>query len=229
MQMRAANLQAQTAAKTQFYESVQRFEQWLIDFRTTPPSFNDADACEINICRISVGFGSRHHCRRCGITVCDDHSKSRRFIHVFGFSESRVRTCETCSDGLDSGAELMESLRRFNAVEPSRVHAEWTLQAERLGITAGAVTQHVAELLAQQETLDQLHSELAQLSKSIHRIKSTARLSKLGFSSELSPPSYWSSAPAAFKQIDVTADLGQTIQVYRPTYQRSADLCVCRR
>ena len=61
MQMRAANLQAQAAAKTQFHESVQRFEQWLIDFRTTPPSFNDADACEI--CRVSVGFGSRHHCR----------------------------------------------------------------------------------------------------------------------------------------------------------------------
>lgn len=52
-------------------------------------------------CDQKFGFGHihrRHHCRMCGRTVCDKHSKSRLDIRAWDLKE--VRVCDPCAQGL---------------------------------------------------------------------------------------------------------------------------------
>jgi pimeloyl-ACP methyl ester carboxylesterase len=65
----------------------------------TPPAFVEASQC--HVCSQKFGITLfRHHCRHCGKSCCDDHSRSRRRILRFGLV-SPVRVCDRCAICLD--------------------------------------------------------------------------------------------------------------------------------
>lgn len=65
----------------------------------TPPSFLETNSCYI--CSRVFNFSClRHHCRYCGQSVCDSHSRSRRPIYRYGMV-TPVRVCYNCRNLID--------------------------------------------------------------------------------------------------------------------------------
>jgi hypothetical protein len=65
-----------------------------VSFR--PPWQPDAAALSCNRCQKAFGvFTWRHHCRNCGLAVCDDCSKQRTKIANLGYDEEQ-RVCDVC-------------------------------------------------------------------------------------------------------------------------------------
>ncbi|XP_043811259.1 hepatocyte growth factor-regulated tyrosine kinase substrate isoform X2 [Manihot esculenta] len=59
-----------------------------------PPPFQEADRCDVCKCSFST-FRRRHHCRRCGRTLCHEHSSNQMALPQFGIFSS-VRVCADC-------------------------------------------------------------------------------------------------------------------------------------
>ncbi|KAF2285090.1 hypothetical protein GH714_037827 [Hevea brasiliensis] len=67
-----------------------------------PPHFQEADRCDVCKCSFST-FRRRHHCRRCGRTLCHEHSSNQMALPQFGIHSS-VRVCADCfNDSTRSG------------------------------------------------------------------------------------------------------------------------------
>ncbi|KAK6147522.1 hypothetical protein DH2020_018434 [Rehmannia glutinosa] len=63
-----------------------------------PPPFQEASRCDVCKCSFST-FRRRHHCRRCGRTLCAEHSSDQMALPQFGIHSS-VRVCADCfNDG----------------------------------------------------------------------------------------------------------------------------------
>ncbi|XP_042408574.1 hepatocyte growth factor-regulated tyrosine kinase substrate-like isoform X1 [Zingiber officinale] len=60
----------------------------------TPPPFQEASRCDVCNCSFNT-FRRRHHCRRCGRTLCHEHSSNYMILPQFGIS-SDVRVCSDC-------------------------------------------------------------------------------------------------------------------------------------
>jgi hypothetical protein len=87
----AADVDAEAADEDDFQYVLARF--------LTPPGFREDAQC--HVCAQSFGVTLfRHHCRHCGASCCDDHSRQRRRIQRFGFV-APVRVCDRCADCLD--------------------------------------------------------------------------------------------------------------------------------
>ncbi|KAJ9168126.1 hypothetical protein P3X46_019688 [Hevea brasiliensis] len=59
-----------------------------------PLPFQEADRCDVCKCSFSA-FRRRHHCRRCGRTLCHEHSSNQMALPQFGI-HSCVRVCADC-------------------------------------------------------------------------------------------------------------------------------------
>ncbi|EEF46179.1 vacuolar protein sorting-associated protein 27 [Ricinus communis] len=67
-----------------------------------PPPFHESDRCDVCKCSFST-FRRRHHCRRCGRTLCHEHSSNQMALPQFGIL-SNVRVCADCfNDSTRSG------------------------------------------------------------------------------------------------------------------------------
>ncbi|XP_050219222.1 uncharacterized protein LOC126669720 [Mercurialis annua] len=67
-----------------------------------PPAFQESDRCDVCKCSFST-FRRRHHCRRCGRTLCHEHSSNQMALPQFGLLSS-VRVCAECyNDSSRSG------------------------------------------------------------------------------------------------------------------------------
>ncbi len=65
----------------------------------TAPAFEEKSACAACCKPFNLAL-FRHHCRNCGRSFCDEHSKSRRCIFRFGLVEA-VRVCSVCCTSID--------------------------------------------------------------------------------------------------------------------------------
>mmetsp|Transcript_4943 Transcript_4943/g.6803 ORF Transcript_4943/g.6803 Transcript_4943/m.6803 type:complete len:1165 (+) Transcript_4943:24-3518(+) len=72
---------------------------YVLKMYFTAPAFEERQACNSCLKAFSVTL-FRHHCRRCGKSYCDEHSKSRRCIFRFGIVEP-VRVCAECCASID--------------------------------------------------------------------------------------------------------------------------------
>lgn len=70
----------------------------LSRFFTAPP-FEEKAVCAACCRPFSLAL-FRHHCRNCGRSFCDEHSKSRRCIFRFGLVQP-VRVCTKCCGTID--------------------------------------------------------------------------------------------------------------------------------
>ncbi|XP_019419916.1 PREDICTED: vacuolar protein sorting-associated protein 27 isoform X2 [Lupinus angustifolius] len=61
---------------------------------TEPPPFQEAPRCVVCNCSFNT-FRRRHHCRRCGRTLCNEHSSDQMALPQFGIY-SNVRVCADC-------------------------------------------------------------------------------------------------------------------------------------
>lgn len=60
----------------------------------TPPVFQEAARCAVCASPFST-FKRRHHCRRCGKSLCNDHSSNQIALPQLGI-KSAVRVCDDC-------------------------------------------------------------------------------------------------------------------------------------
>eukprot|EP00760_Papus_ankaliazontas_P036553 PhM_4_TR8344/c0_g1_i1/m.17864 len=68
------------------------------------PWQRDDDAKNCPKCRKTFNvFRRKHHCRRCGLVVCDDCSPEKR-RGITGYGDEACRVCLTCSANLDARA-----------------------------------------------------------------------------------------------------------------------------
>ncbi|KAH6779203.1 Ankyrin repeat family protein [Perilla frutescens var. hirtella] len=58
------------------------------------PPFQESSRCDVCKCSFST-FRRRHHCRRCGRTLCAEHSSDQMTLPQFGI-HSNVRVCAEC-------------------------------------------------------------------------------------------------------------------------------------
>lgn len=98
--------------------------QYILARYFTAPGFCEAKNC--CICAKTFGLALfRHHCRNCGGSVCEDHSKSRRPIFRYGMIQP-VRVCDKCAfiaDEVHRMDELMWKDGRVRAyLEGSLIH-----------------------------------------------------------------------------------------------------------
>lgn len=95
----AAAAAAQLAPAAEAEEVDEDDFQYVLARFLTPPGFREDAQC--HVCAQSFGVTLfRHHCRHCGASCCDDHSRQRRRIQRFGFV-APVRVCDRCADCLD--------------------------------------------------------------------------------------------------------------------------------
>lgn len=59
-----------------------------------PPKFKNDKCCKE--CKKTFGIITwRHHCRNCGNSFCDNHSKYKKKIYKYGYY-NKVRVCDEC-------------------------------------------------------------------------------------------------------------------------------------
>ena len=74
-----------------------------------PPPFESAARCRA--CNLSFGlFSRRHHCRHCGMSFCDQHSRWQTAIPYYGLPDP-VRCCEPC-------VKIIRITTRRNSAQP---------------------------------------------------------------------------------------------------------------
>ncbi|KAF9615775.1 hypothetical protein IFM89_026376 [Coptis chinensis] len=66
-----------------------------------PPQFQESARCDVCNCSFNA-FRRRHHCRRCGRTLCNEHSSNQMALPQFGIYTS-VRVCSDCFNDPKSG------------------------------------------------------------------------------------------------------------------------------
>ncbi|KAI9122958.1 hypothetical protein K1719_005847 [Acacia pycnantha] len=66
-----------------------------------PPPFQESARCYVCNCSFNT-FRRRHHCRRCGRTLCHEHSSNQMALPQFGIY-SNVRVCADCFNNSGPG------------------------------------------------------------------------------------------------------------------------------
>ncbi|KAI9113529.1 hypothetical protein K1719_015456 [Acacia pycnantha] len=65
-----------------------------VEMSVEPPPFQESARCDVCNCSFNT-FRRRHHCRRCGRTLCHEHSSNQMALPQFGIY-SNVRVCADC-------------------------------------------------------------------------------------------------------------------------------------
>lgn len=68
------------------------------------PVFQEAMRCDVCSCSFNA-FRRRHHCRRCGRTLCNEHSSKQIPLPKFGI-HSPVRVCDDCFNKSTQGLSI---------------------------------------------------------------------------------------------------------------------------
>lgn len=170
IQLRAANLEAETRALEQFHDRVSTFRKFLFNSRVEPAVFHEAGRCEHHGCGSKLRKFGRHHCRRCGRTLCGDHSQGRHAILGYGYTKP-VRTCISCGEHLQRAQPLVALLdpKRDGAVELRDVEPGWTDHAVAHGLQTARADAIVIELLTQVQMVQQLQQCTAQFNETIEK------------------------------------------------------------
>ncbi|KAG0497550.1 hypothetical protein HPP92_002241 [Vanilla planifolia] len=86
----------------------------------TPPPFQEAPRCDVCNCSFTA-FRRRHHCRRCGRTLCNEHSSNQMALPQFGI-HSNVRVCDDCYNDPSWTSKVDDSNTSAVVVGISRLH-----------------------------------------------------------------------------------------------------------
>jgi len=169
VRFRILNVQGEAAARLAFYESAERFQRFFRFTRSPPPTFQEAETCRACDRKIGTMFSHRHHCRRCGQTFCDKHTKQRHLIPALGYTDKAVRCCDNCSAAL-TNSEPLAAIAESVQIEPEQVRAQWAGMAVCMGLPEAGAQSHVDGLLEHARRLEEAHASTVQFDVAIREL-----------------------------------------------------------
>ncbi|XP_076950702.1 uncharacterized protein LOC143623743 [Bidens hawaiensis] len=104
-----------------------------------PPPFQESTRCDVCKCTFNT-FRRRHHCRRCGRTLCAEHSSDQMALPQFGL-HSPVRVCSNCYNDASTRTEKPDgvtSLNEANSVTDSVARLDINTSSNSDTIQSGA-------------------------------------------------------------------------------------------